>query len=118
MPDTEFKSLQPDTRQAQTKLDKDILKAREEQEKREALELQTFVPFDSTQINKSVEKLYSVIFVEQNVLDFETLPTNELVEKYLKTGSMKALFLDWSRRCVPGDMTAIGNYYVVRKSEA
>jgi hypothetical protein len=112
------------------KLDAVIEEARriaEANERAELAAMETFIPTDLAaaptkdlrRIVEPVVKLYTAIFVTSDgELDFDTLPAEEIVEKYLATPSKKALFLDWSRRCVPGDMTSIGVYLVVRKADA
>ena len=105
----------------------EVRRQAEIKEQQEMAAFETFVPIDLAatptkdlrRIPEPVVKLYTAIFVtSEGELDFDTLPADEIVEKYLATPSKKALFLDWSRRCVPGDMTSIGKYLVVRKADA
>lgn len=113
-----------------TALDKVIEEARrvaEANERAEMAQVETFVPVDSQGnlpperriIKKPTAALYTVVFANTaGELDFDTLPSEEILEKYMSTTSKRALFLSFSRRAVPGDMTMIGTSVVFRAADA
>lgn len=112
------------------KLDAAIEEARRIAEAKERVEMaavETFVPVDNQGnlpserriVKKPASALYTVVFIgTDGVLDFDTLPSEEILEKYMSTTSKRSLFLSFSRRALPGDHTMIGTQLVFRAADA
>jgi hypothetical protein len=81
------------------------------------MELAGVVRTATTSSAVTYDPQYTIVQVVDGDLDFGTYPSGELIEKYLSRPAHTALFGDWSKRCIPGDMTLIGPYLVIRKAD-